>query len=543
MFKGSLLSNIKSRGIIKNKTFLGANVVMLSVANVAREQESLIREKLQIVARELHPSVAEDEEIIRRALFAVRNQAVVFHRYVSVFSVLTASVRDVRTAEVIMDFRGDTISCSCPQDGWCRHKVSVLLSLYQYIDSVQEWASSWRAKKIVNFEALANVRTPDSWLKMADEVLQYYFHEDVEIPSFLFPNIADNALEKLNKQMPFEREWQPIYKLFMELAVLTRLSHRFFMQNHVDAHLYENFIHKRFQSMQQITQSILGISRLFAMDPFLDKMQHLLRELLFAQDGFINQKLNVYLLFWDEVLTEKKRALEELVYLQEQELKYPEILNLFYIILKNDAALEENLQQIRPEHLYLYLGLVKFAFRKQNEQAAEMILRAILPYLKEFIQKVNYFYRANAVSFIHSFYEQITLSEEEELLLYSAFGKDGIHQYSDYLLEHGRYEEWVALHQMYPTSIEHLEYNGLKQVAEEAPDLVLPLYHFYAMEKVKSKSRYNYKQAVRIWKKMKAAAKKAGKMSFWESYIAAVRDQFKRLRALQEEIEKGKLLP
>ena len=56
------------------------------------------------------------------------------------------------------------------------------------------------------------------------------------------------------------------------------------------------------------------------------------------------------------------------------------------------------------------------------------------------------------------------------------------------------------------------------------------------------KSRQNYKQAVRIWRAMKSAAKKAGKLDYFESYMEAVQQQFKRLRALQEEINKSNLL-
>src|SRR5690606_15449942 len=112
--------------------------MVLSVAHIAEEQEKFIRQTLRTIERELHPYVTEDEEIIRRALFAVRNQSVVFHRYVSVFSVLTTTVKDVHPTEVTIDFLSNSITCTCPNNGWCRHKVSVLLSLYQHIDSVQE---------------------------------------------------------------------------------------------------------------------------------------------------------------------------------------------------------------------------------------------------------------------------------------------------------------------------------------------------------------------------------------------------------------------
>lgn len=517
--------------------------MVLSVAHIAEEQEKFIRQTLRTIERELHPSVTEDEEIIRRALFAVRNQSVVFHRYVSVFSVLTTTVKDVHPTEVTIDFLSNSITCTCPNNGWCRHKVSVLLSLYQHIDSVQEWISNWRSKKSVNLQALANVRTPDNWLKMVDEVLSHYLEGAVEIPSFLYLNIAENALEKLNKQIPFEREWQPIYRLFMELAVVYQLSRHFTdleSEFHVDH--YQHFFDKRFQSIQKIVHEISGKSRLFATDPFFDKMQSMLREVMLEREGFVSRRMNLYLLFWDEVFYEKRRVLEELIFLQEQKhTKIPELLIVFYIILKNHSALEENMRHIRPDHLGLYIGLVKFAYSKQNERAGEILLRGILPFLEANIQKVQPAFRPYVVSSIYSLYEKMDLTEDEELLLYSSFGKDGVQPYSDYLLKQKRYEEWVALQQLYPSSIEYLEFYGLKEVVEEAPAVVLPLYHFYAMEEIKQKSRLHYKQAVRIWKKMKTAAKKAGKMNFWEEYIVSIRNQYKRLRALQEELEKGNL--
>ena len=97
-------------------------------------------------------------------------------------------------------------------------------------------------------------------------------------------------------------------------------------------------------------------------------------------------------------------------------------------------------------------------------------------------------------------------------------------------------------HIPHPTSIAYLENCGLKEVLDEAPEETLPLFHFYAMAEIRQKSRINYKQAVRIWKKMKSAAKKCGKTNFWSEYIFTIRDQHRRLRALQEELEKGNLL-
>ncbi len=99
-----------------------------------------------------------------------------------------------------------------------------------------------------------------------------------------------------------------------------------------------------------------------------------------------------------------------------------------------------------------------------------------------------------------------------------------------------------SLHQLNPSSLSYLEMCGLKDVLQIEPATVLPLYHVYAMAEIAQKSRLNYKQAVRIWKSMRSAAKRAGKAAYFETYMQTIRAEYKRLRALQEEIEKGNLV-
>jgi uncharacterized Zn finger protein len=70
---------------------------------------------------------------------------------------------------------------------------------------------------------------------------------------------------------------------------------------------------------------------------------------------------------------------------------------------------------------------------------------------------------------------------------------------------------------------------------------MLSIYHHFAMEELNQKSRMNYKQAVKLWKSMRNASKKAGRSSFFEEYIRVIRTENKRLRALQEELDKGNL--
>ncbi|KGR80139.1 hypothetical protein [Ureibacillus manganicus] len=521
----------------------------LSVSEIAREYSPFIYDQIDKIERTFHPSVTEDEELVRRALFAVRNQSVLFQRYIPLKKRLYISVQDVRSTDVMIDFYNKLLVCSCPQEGLCRHKVSVMLSLYQYLDSVQDWATKWREKKNVSLHVLASDRSPESWQAMVDEVMSHILKDNTTMDTYLISTMADNALTKLKKHLPFEREWQPLYNIFMELSVLNKIWEYLSTTNsRVHSDYFEYFFDRRFNSLQDQIQEITAKSRLFAMDPFYNALQLLVRELLTEREGHINRRMNLYLLFWDTMFIERSRAIQELEILEntlaDQEDVTGEIIkNMFYIILKNYDAIRTNLKTIYEEHLLLYFGLAKFAVSKNDSIATELLLKAILPYLNKFLN--NYLqpgYRQTYVKKVNKLYENLSLTEQEEQTLYSAFGVYGIQPFSMYLLKNKRYEEWAALHQLHPSSISYLESCGLREVLEEAPQTTLPLYHFYAMEEVSQKSRLNYKQAVRIWKMMKSAAKKSGKLGFWADYIQSVSEQYKRLRALQEELEKGNLL-
>ena len=521
----------------------------LSVSEIAREYSPFIYEQIDKIERTFHPSVTEDEDLVRRALFAVRNKSVVFQRYIPMKKRLYISVQDVRPTDVMIDFYHKLLVCSCPQDGLCRHKVSVMLMLYQYLESVQDWAAKWREKKSASLHVLAGERSPESWQAMVNEVMSHTLRGDAPLDNYLISTMADNALSKLKKHMPFEREWQPLYNIYMELSVLNKLwEHLSRTGSQLQNDYFEYFFDRRFDSLQNHIQEITARSRLFAMDPFYDALQQMVRELLTEREGQINRRMNLYMLFWDTMFIERSRAVEELEMIENATAEGPDrtaevIKNMFYIIMKNYDALRLNLNKIYEDQLSIYFGLAKFAVSKNDTVATELLLRAILPYLNKFLnEQLQPGYRQMYVKKVNQLYENLTLSESEEQALYSAFGVYGIQPFSMYLLKNKRYEEWVALHLMHPSSISYLESCGLREVLDEAPQVTLPLYHYYAMEEVSQKSRLNYKQAVRIWKMMKSAAKKSGKLNFWTDYILSVSEQYKRLRALQEELEKGNLL-
>lgn len=518
----------------------------LSIPVIARDHADFINRELEKYERELHPSSSEDEELVRRAVFSVRNKSVLFERYNTATSTLFTVVQDVRPAEVTIDFRYQHATCTCPQQ-LCRHQLGTLLGLYQYFGSVQEWAARWRAKKSVQLNNLATERTPESWQRMVDEVMNHLLPAGRRIESYLVTSIIDNAHTKLRRYMPLEREWQPIYKLFIELAVLNKIwAHFIATASPIHSDYFEYAVDRRFEYASDLIVELSNKSRLFATDPFYDALQESVRSLLLQKEGLPHIRMSFYLLCWETIFNDKKRAQQELTTLaqtqHDSDIPHNVILLVFYILLKDYTALEQNLKQLNRDYINLYETLVHFALNLFDEKAAELLLKAMLPHLKYYIQQVlPPQFRQFYTNSLNELYTQIDLTEAEELMLYSAFGRYGVQPYSDYLLQKGRYDDWIALHQLYPSSISYLESIGLKQVLLEQPAATLPLYHHYAMAEIRQKSRMNYKQAVRLWKAMKSAAKKAGKTAYFEQYIETVRTQFKRLRALQEELDKAQL--
>lgn len=519
-----------------------------SFSDVAHSHKEFIEKTLQRFEEQLHPSANEDAELVTRAMFSVRNQAIKLRSYSAFTQLLVCQIQDVRTTEVTVSFTQQQISCTCPQRKLCRHQLAVIFKLSQYFISLQDWLAKWRAKKTVQLHTLASERSPESWQRMADEVLNYTFKEQRPIDGFFISSLLENARSKLQRQRPFEQEWQQLFDLYMEVALMKRLlQHAMKTGMAMNTNYINYYLENALNRMGVAIEHISKTTRLFAAEPFFDALQLMVRDILLLEKGAAHFRLALYLQFWTKLFTEQKRLTAELAILEKTnapvDIDLSVVKALFYIILRASTPLERILQEMSLENVESFIDVAQQSLEKGYLAEASMILKQAIPFLQPFIQEqLSPVRRQQYTRKLVVLYEQIELTEAEELSLYTAFGKYGIEAFADYLLRLGRYREWVALHQLYPTSIAYLEQSGLKIVVAHAPEVALPLYHYYAMEEINQKSRYNYKQAVRIWRAMKSAAKKAGKLDYFESYINAIQQQFKRLRALQEEITKSNLI-
>ncbi|MDO7908184.1 hypothetical protein Q5741_17410 [Paenibacillus sp. JX-17] len=114
--------------------------------------------------------------------------------------------------------------------------------------------------------------------------------------------------------------------------------------------------------------------------------------------------------------------------------------------------------------------------------------------------------------------------------------------YQELLLARGRWREWMDY--QLSAGKEPLEYRvtELQPLEKEAPELLLPFYHQAVERYVLQKNRSSYKSAVKLLKRLAKLYKKLKQQERWDAYIEGFAVRHSRLRALQEEIRKGKLL-
>ncbi|KRE48105.1 hypothetical protein [Paenibacillus sp. Soil522] len=114
--------------------------------------------------------------------------------------------------------------------------------------------------------------------------------------------------------------------------------------------------------------------------------------------------------------------------------------------------------------------------------------------------------------------------------------------YEEKLLKYGKWRQWVDY--QLSTGSDPFDYRAgvFTPFEKNAPEVLLPFYHQAVERYVLLKNRAGYKSAVKLLKRLAKLYKKMKNDAQWEHFITAFSSRHSRLRALQEELRKGKLL-
>ncbi|NGM84992.1 hypothetical protein G5B47_21560 [Paenibacillus sp. 7124] len=115
--------------------------------------------------------------------------------------------------------------------------------------------------------------------------------------------------------------------------------------------------------------------------------------------------------------------------------------------------------------------------------------------------------------------------------------------YEEKLLERGRWREWMDYQLSSGKDPANFRVRDLQPLEKHAPELLLPFYHQAVERYVLEKNRSSYKAAVKLLKRLNKLYKKIKAEDRFERYLESFTARHSRLRALQEELRKGKLTP
>lgn len=107
----------------------------------------------------------------------------------------------------------------------------------------------------------------------------------------------------------------------------------------------------------------------------------------------------------------------------------------------------------------------------------------------------------------------------------------------------GRYADWADLQLAMGIRPDDLDAHDLRDAAKAAPGLMIPLFHQGVIDAVETRGRQGYRTAVRLLKRLEKLYEAAGRAGVWQRYLAEFQARYARLRALREEMKRGKLMP
>ncbi|TDF95381.1 SWIM zinc finger family protein [Paenibacillus piri] len=110
------------------------------------------------------------------------------------------------------------------------------------------------------------------------------------------------------------------------------------------------------------------------------------------------------------------------------------------------------------------------------------------------------------------------------------------------LYEQRNWKMWVEMQILLDYDPLYHRASVLQPIEKEAPGLLLPYYHQYIDHFVALKNRHDYKVAVKLLKRLQKVYKRMKQVERWDRFFAGFTERHSRLRALQEELKKGKLL-
>ncbi|ARD48817.1 hypothetical protein [Sporosarcina sp. P33] len=521
----------------------------ITIERIANMHESEIEEFMNHIKHTFQPSIPEQAEIVRKAASLVRMNAIGAYRYTEIEQSLMANISGTESEFARLSFMTMEPYCTCAGGDWCAHQIAVVFHLYSQFHSLSDWLNTWRQSGTVQTQLSITERTPEAWLSALGTLVKPLAELSPKDGPTGFLHYISKIEHQKTRLSPFEWEWKPLFSLYYQLTLLRAawpfLSGELALNDsyHYGKWQLTIWLNEQMSEMKAGIKQLSSKSRLFETDAFHAKLKDLIHAFAVEEEGLFSKRFEAFRLVYTELYSDEAELTEEIERLENETSEDAPLLRAFlYLTSGRFDELDRELDTLDATAVPQWLAFALYAKEDEDFDIVQTIMLKLLPHLADYYQQLA---SRNRAAFAEDIDELLALSdvpEEQRDLLFQSYGAEAGRAYGKFLFERNRYEEWAALMHLTRGSIDLIDGSLLKTALAEDSQAVFPLMHAEALKLVKEKNRDSYRRAVRLWKQMKTAAKRDGRNEFWNRYVHTVRQQFPRLRALMEEMEKGNLL-
>lgn len=415
---------------------------------------------------------------------------------------------------------------------------------YQLFFSLQERLSLWRTTDSMK----APDRSPESWLAHFTQLTQQLTKKDYRSIRELERQQA-LVREQFVPFQPYEWEWRPIFTLYQSLLMAEALFPKIAQTlNEQPALLqYESWIAERLvedilDEVERAKGQMVVSHTLFGVEPFLLKLPELVERATMQMTELFKPRFHLYQMLWKSSLLSTTQYEAEKERLARSTHPDTPFFQAFFLIEEGeDIPPSFSIGEWTEEQLLTALHFAEYADVEDRGDIVRLIADIMEQELETLLHRdLDPLILTKRLHMIdHLFY---FTSEHQEVRekMFRKYPLESRELYSNLLIEDERFDEWLAFNQTFETS-PHIIENQLDFVIQKSPKHAVLAMHPFVLREIDQKTRPHYKRAVRFLKKMRTCANRAGMHSWWNTYVDELRNSFRRLRALQEEIEKGKI--
>lgn len=487
---------------------------------------------------------------------------------------ICAVVDDKEPQEVVIQLNTvEQSRCTCGVEG-CKHMIAALLGYTKAhggpIPAIVNAGISPSARKGQQTEGNTVVvdlaeRPIPTWHELFRQCTASF---RLHAPDGLMIHEAINSTLRLQPQWSYQME--RLYLLHARLYVLEQLIRPLHERGrsapyHISYHLQVAIDDQSTLIMQMLKEPLENVTeadRSYYL-PRLDETLDYLRRLLLIEPEQIQLYSDFYDLFWQQWLRPQWiDSSKGTMTLKPMEMELAQLEAAYEVAGSTRSASRLQLAQSR-----MFWGMQQDEQARQllqdAAQAREAAGRQLLRYLEELQQSAGWLrlqewllafppqsgsslLRSSQLKVYASYWEEVLLHhpEAEQQMWSTLAGLPGKGKvlYTELLHTHREWRRWIDF--QLSTGAEPLDYrvSMLQPIEKDAPELLLPWYHQAVERYIVQKNRTGYKAAVKLMKRLSKLYTKLKRTERWDDFMVAFLNRHSRLRALQEELRKSKLL-